>query len=427
MRRLSITLAVFLSVFAAWWIYSAPPAYLIPAPPHQFGPVPEALLAVKTSDDHIAQHAHRAANGLPAHDEIVLQEHLGRAFVTGMDRWIWQVDLASGKAEHVAPTTMYPAGARLMPGTDDTLLFCNTRLDHEVYADTAQVGLYELTLSTKTIRPLALRVPLPPPMTPPIPGNQGNVYTADKAPPLAFKDMNDSNSRPIAFCNDIDISRDGKRVYMSEPFDYPGASAGAGAVPEAILLAKNGRLWQFDLEQGTARLVAQNYNFIDGILIDQEVDATGKEISVLVTETPKSRLSRFYVSGPKAGQDQLLWDNLPGLPDGIDRDPEGRVWVGLIKDRTKAATWIHANPWIKPFLLRLPRSLLPITKPTSIIAFSPDASQALFYTHHNGSTVGDISVVVPGKDTLYLPSFERSSEGLISMPYPPQLKSGVKK
>ena len=268
---------------------------------------------------------------------------------------------------------------------------------------------------------MALRVPLPPPITAPRPGNQGSVYTPQELPPVAAKALDANNSRQIAFCNDIDVSRDGKRIYMSEPFDYPGAASGTGALGEAITLARNGRLWQFDREQGTVRLVAQNYNFIDGVLLEYGGSADGEEQSVLVTETTKYRIDRLHLRGALAGTDQVLWDNLPGLPDGLDRDAQGRVWVGFIKERTKVSSWIHAHPWIKPLLLRLPRSLLPITKPTAVLALSPDASQALFYTHHDGSLVHDISVVVPGKDRLYLPTFDRENTGLVSMPYPPEL------
>ncbi|MFA6312581.1 MAG: hypothetical protein WCV99_08215 [Sterolibacterium sp.] len=417
-------LASILAAFAAWWIYATPPAHHVIAEAYAVGPVPAAITAVNTADDYIAGNASRAPSALPGHDEVILQERLGRAFVTAMDGWIWRVDLKSGQAERFVQTPMSPAGARLVPGDDDRMLFCATRLDDNRYPESVQPGIYELTFSTRSISPVALRVPLSPPIAAPRPGNQGSVFTPQDLPPLVVKDLDDKNSRQIAFCNDIDVSRDGKRIYMSEPFDYAGASSGTGSLGEAITLARNGRLWQFDREQGTVRLVAQNYNFIDGVLLEYASATDELEQSVLVTETTKYRIDRLHLRGPLAGSDQVLWENLPGLPDGLDRDAQGRVWVAFIKERTKVSTWIHAHPWIKPLLLRLPRSLLPITKPTAVLALSPDASQALFYTHHDGSVVHDIAVVVPGWDRLYLPTFDRLNTGLVSMPYPPRLQPG---
>ncbi len=422
MRAIIIIPAMLAAAFAGWWNITAPPAYHVIAPPYAVGPVPGAVTAVATADDYIKTHLTRAPSALPGHDDIILQEHLGRAFVTAMDQWIWRVDLATGKAEHFVRAPMSPAGARLIPGDDDRMLFCATRLDDRLYPDTVTPGVYELHFSTKEIRPIALRVPLPPPIAAPKPGNEGSVFTPQDLPPMSMKDLNENNSRPIAFCNDIDISPDGKRVYMTESFDTPGAASGTGAYAEAVTLAHNGRLWQFEIDQGAVRLVAQNYNFLDGVLLDQSHATDGQEDSILVTETTKYRIDRLYLRGPRAGQDQVLWQYLPGLPDGLDRDPKGRIWVGFIKERTPITTWIHANPWIKPLLLRLPRSWLPITKPTAIMALSPDASQALFYTHHDGSRVHDISVVVPGKDRIYLPTFDRENTGLVSIPYPPAMQ-----
>lgn len=421
MRKQGIRFAIVAAVVMVWWQFSAPASFHVIAPAYDAGDVPPQVLAATAPLDFIGAQAHRSSSSLPGHDEIVLQEHLNRGFVTAMDGWIWKIELSTGKAERFVRSPMSPAGARLVPGDDDRMLFCATRLDDNQYPDTVQPGIYELQFSTKAIRPVALRVPLPPAVVPPKAGNQGSVFTEQDLLAVPQSTLGTDNSRQIAFCNDIDISRDGKRIYMSEPFDYPGAASGTGALAEAVTLARNGRLWLFDREHATVRLVAQNYNFIDGVLLEHASDPAMPEQSVLVTETTKYRINRLYLHGARAGSDQVVWEGLPGLPDGLDRDSQGRVWVGFIKERTPVSTWIHAHPWIKPLLLRLPRWMLPVTKPTAIMALSPDASKVLYYTRHDGSVVHDISVVVPGKERIYLPTFDRKNTGLVSIPYPPSL------
>ena len=101
------------------------------------------------------------------------------------------------------------------------------------------------------------------------------------------------------------------------------------------------------------------------------------------------RIGRAHLTGSRAGSYDVLWDDLPGLPDGMDRDSKGRIWVALIKDRTPLMTWMHANPWIKPLILRVPPRYLPRTLDTGVLALSADAGEVLAYSHHDGSRVVD--------------------------------------
>lgn len=182
-------------------------------------------------------------------------------------------------------------------------------------------------------------------------------------------------------------------------------------------LGKNGRLWRHDLETGETRLVADGFHFIDGILIDPHPLDTREE-SVLVTQTPGFAITRLFVAGPRAGTAEPIWTGLPGMPDGMDRDAQGRIWIGLYRKRSTFLTWVHKNPWIKPLLLRLPLALLPVPSETGILALSPDGATPLYYGIYEGPLLRDAAVGVPGKDHLYIASFDREQHGLIRMRYP---------
>jgi len=166
------------------------------------------------------------------------------------------------------------------------------------------------------------------------------LFAPERMPTTAIDDHDPATSRDIAFCNDLDVSRDGRRIYFSEPFAWPGASMGGGAFREAIALGRNGRLWLVDLERGTVSLVAQDYTFIDGVLLEYGPKPGAREQSVLVSETVKFRILRLDLDGTR---DEVLWDSLPGLPDGLDRDAQGRVWVGLVKTRCIPPTSISRS------------------------------------------------------------------------------------
>jgi hypothetical protein len=344
-----------------------------------------------------------------------LQEDRGRAFVTVQDGWIWKLDLNTGEAERFVDAPLMAAGAVQIPGEPDAIAFCASHLHGESYPEGERVGIYRLNLETKEITPILLRVPLPPPAGTPRAGNEGIVFTADTENRLAIDAMDDTNSRPIAFANDLAVSSDGKRFYFSEPFAYEGASMGGGTFGEAISLGNNGLLWAVDTEAQTAALVAQGYHFVDGVLLE-EID--GVEQSVIFTETPKFRITRAYLRGERAGEDEVVWDSLPGMPDGMDRDAAGNIWIGLLKKRSGLITWVHANPWIKPLMLRIPPEALPVSLDTAVLALSPDGATPLWYAEHDGSKVPDIAVAIPGKRHVYLANFTRETPGVHRIPNP---------
>ena len=163
------------------------------------------------------------------------------------------------------------------------------------------------------------------------------VYAdGDRAAPELKRDGSGAPSRPIAVCDNLEVSEDGRRIYFSEPFAYENASVD-DAIDEAIALAGNGRLCRYDLDSGTTRLIA------DGLPLHQRRalrPAPGGRAGslVIVTQTSLFRVTRFFLSGPKAGSAEVVIDGLPGTPDGMDRDGAGRIWLAMFLERSDLLT-----------------------------------------------------------------------------------------
>ncbi|EOQ96634.1 SMP-30/Gluconolaconase/LRE-like region [Leptospira wolbachii serovar Codice str. CDC] len=374
---------------------------------YKLGKVPDSILEASKPDPFLTNLTVNIQE-LPGHDDLIFDNKNQIGFASGMDGWIWKLDLKSNSATAWVKPPVNPAGLQFANKKNESILVCASRLGGVTYDDTQKVGLYEVNIKSKSIIPLVLTLPKTEN------SDFETVYPESKRPNFALKSLNETNSRAFSLCNDLAVSEDGNRIYISEPFERSDAAMGSGAVPEAIGLYPHGKLWMFDRKQNTISLVMSGFTFVDGIIIADH--SQSKEESVIITETTKFRIIKANISGKKEGTSEVLFENLPGLADGLEKDPKGRIWVGIIKPRSGLVNFIHNNPWLKPFLLSLPQRILPIAKKTGILVLDSSGKKAIYYSMHDGSKIKDISVAVPNLDSVYFPSFDTSSRGLYSIP-----------
>lgn len=401
-------------LFSLWWIYSAPPPHIRIAPALRFDPATtQVIAAVDRTADFVAEFEH-LPSALPGHDDVVFMADGVTALASAVDGRIWRIDLRTQTAEPFADPPLMAAGMHEAPGDPERIYFCASRFFGQTSGADERVGLYSLNVKTRAITPVVLEVPAT--------GIGAPVVYADedaRAPEL--RPGRTTASRPLAFCNDLEISEDGRRIYFTEPFSYAGAAMGGGTALEAVSLGGNGRIWRHDLDSGATRLVVEGFHFPDGILYDLH-PGEARESSLIVSQTPMFRLTRFFLSGPKAGTAQTVIDGLTGMPDGLDRDRENRIWTGLLKQRSGLLTWLHSNAWIKPLFLRLPLHRVPQPHWTGVLGLSPDGATPLYFASYTGPQFSDIASVIHGPDGLYLTPIKTTQPGLVRLPYPNSLE-----
>lgn len=86
----------------------------------------------------------------------------------------------------------------------------------------------------------------------------------------------------------------------------------------------SGRLLQYNPKTKKNKVLISNLHFANG------VELSADEAFVVVAETMRSRVHRYHLRGPKAGTADVFIDGLPGLPDNIKRDSQGKFLVSLV-------------------------------------------------------------------------------------------------
>lgn len=424
MKKLVISAGLLLFV-VVWWFAAAPREEIrcCVAESVVFDPATVQQTDAVDRSGEFADGLEVLPSDLPAYDDAVFIEGGSKALVTAHDGQIWMVDVAAKTAEPFvdAPLMAWGIKTREAPGEPTQAYFCSGGS----YGDRPpgeSVGLYRLDIASRSVEPLVLKVPYTKI------DRQHPVVYADNDPnaPELKADGSGSPSRELIVCDNLEISEDGRRIYFSEPFAYANASVD-DAIDEAIALAPNGRLWRYDLDTGSTRLIAEGFHFINGVLYDPH-PGLAREQSVLVTQTSLFRVTRFYVNGPKAGSSEVVIDALPGTPDGMDRDADGRIWLAMFAERSPILTWAHENAWIKPLLMRLPTELLlSQTGRTGVVVLSPDGSKPLYSAFYKGPALSSIASAVPERDKAYLANVALNSpdrnrkRGIQRMKWPPEL------
>ena len=78
------------------------------------------------------------------------------------------------------------------------------------------------------------------------------------------------------------------------------------------------------------------------------------EESVLVAESFRYRIKRYWLTGVKANTWDYYAENLPGIPDGIMSDRKGVIWIAMNLPRIESLDWLHRQPFLKNQLAKLP-------------------------------------------------------------------------
>ncbi len=204
---------------------------------------------------------------------------------------------------------------------------------------------------------------------------------------------------PFAFTDDLDIASDGKIYFSDASWRF-----GYGQHLEDLLEAKpRGRLLRYDPVTGSTEVLLKDLYFANGVALSSSEDF------VVVNETYRYRITRYWLAGPLAGTSDIFADNLPGFPDGVSSNRQGTFWVALYTVRNPALERLHPHPWLKRQLSKMPRWVWP--KPQSYgLVLALDENGAVRRSLHDptGERVPQTTSAEEVNGELYLGNLDRN-------------------
>ena len=158
------------------------------------------------------------------------------------------------------------------------------------------------------------------------------------------------------------------------------------------------------------------------MLLDDLYFANGVAVSpdgafVLVNETARFRVRRYWLAGPRHGESEVIIDNLPGFPDGISSNGAGVYWLALVSPRNPLLNNLGLHPFVRKMIVQLQEAMQPAPERHAFV-LGLDASGNV--VHNLQSDAADAYAPITSANefngVLYLGSIERRAVARVRAP-----------
>jgi sugar lactone lactonase YvrE len=205
----------------------------------------------------------------------------------------------------------------------------------------------------------------------------------------------DKKGRPFLIPNGLDIASDGM-IYFSNTSDESAYDIKYGR--KIILEMKpEGALYQYNPHTQQVTTLIDGTFFGNGVVLSQQEDF------LLMTETTRYRILRYWLKGAQKGKTEVFKENLPGFPNGISIRPDGSFWVGFTTLRNDALDNIHPKKGMKKLVYALPEFMQPQQVNFGMVMHMSDQGETLEMLYDpSGVYVPEAGAVKEFDEKLYL-------------------------
>lgn len=200
----------------------------------------------------------------------------------------------------------------------------------------------------------------------------------------------------LLFVDGVTVAQDGLIYFTDVSTKYPFETF----MRDTLEGRPNGRIVVYNPATQSSRVVVDGLYFPNGIALSRDGSF------LLITETLKARISKFYLKGDQEGDTETVNDSLPGFPDNIHWNAKGDVlYVGIVGGpRDVFLDLLWKSPFAKSLLALYPSLQKPfdMAKTGSVLAIDESGKPVKYYQDPSGKTVGYLTTGVEVDGFLYV-------------------------
>ncbi|WP_378729666.1 SMP-30/gluconolactonase/LRE family protein [Nocardia brasiliensis] len=218
--------------------------------------------------------------------------------------------------------------------------------------------------------------------------------------------VDEVDGAPLPFASNVVRDDEGTIYFTSSSSRYPLSEY----MGDMLEHSGTGRLFRRD-PSGNVETLLDNLYFANGLVLAPDRSC------VIVAETGAYRLSRYWLTGPKAGTRDYLIENLPGFPDNLGLGSDGLVWITLPAARNPLLDRLLPLPGIlRRIVWALPEWVQPKPAKTVWVLAVDFDGKVVHDLQTEGTNFAMVTGVVERAGTLYLGSLTESAVGVSRIP-----------
>lgn len=177
----------------------------------------------------------------------------------------------------------------------------------------------------------------------------GGLYALDPRDGAVEALVTEVEGAPLGVCNNAAVAADGTIYFSDSTLAFPLEQWRRDLVSDPHA----GRLVRRDPD-GTVTVVVRGLRFANGVALAPD------ESFVCVAQSTGRDVVRLWLTGDRAGQQDVLLPDLPGYPDNIARGSDGLIWVTIGSPTVPLLELLLRLPApVRRAFARIPQSLLP--------------------------------------------------------------------